>query len=361
MTPPASALVICTRRIGDVLLATPVMRSLAQTWPGIAVDALVFTGTEGMLAANRDLRRVLTVPERPATGEHASLLARIWRRYDLALSLLPGDRPTLYAFAAGRRRMGTLVDDRKSRWKRRLLHAWAPFDNLDTHTVLMNLRVAELAGATAVPEVAAAWSADDEIVVMSMTPVALRDTPFALLHLFPKFPYKQWHAEGWIALARWLADRGIRSVLTGGPGTEERAYAGTLVPHLPPDAVNLVGHLTLPQAAFLASRARVYVGTDTVVTHLAAAAGAPVVALYGPSNPVKWGPWPRGHGNGNPYAMVGSRTVGNVTLLQGITDCVPCLQEGCERHVRSLSDCLQQMPASRVIAAVAQALEGSRR
>ena len=79
MTPPASALVICTRRIGDVLLATPVMRSLAQTWPGIAVDALVFTGTEGILAANRDLRRVLTVPERPATGEHASLLARIWR------------------------------------------------------------------------------------------------------------------------------------------------------------------------------------------------------------------------------------------------------------------------------------------
>ncbi len=359
MTSPASALVICTRRIGDVLLATPVMRSLAQSWPGIAVDALVFEGTESILAANQDLRDVLTIPERPSAGEHVALFARIWRRYDLALSLLPGDRPTVYAFAAGRRRVGTLVDEPKSGWKRRLLHAWAPFDNLDTHTVLMNLRVAELAGATPVARVAAAWSPEDVLRVMSLAPAPRGDMPFALLHLFPMFPYKQWRADGWIALAGWLADQGIVSVLTGGPGKEERAYAGTLIPRLPPGTVNLVGQLSLPQVAFLASQAQVYVGTDTVVTHLAAAVGAPVVALYGPSNPVKWGPWPRGHGGANPFQRIGSRTVGNVTLVQGIANCVPCLQEGCERHVRSLSDCLQQMPASRVIEAVQRALPGS--
>jgi len=356
MTSPASALVICTRRIGDVLLATPVMRSLARTWPGVAVDALVFAGTEGVLGANRDLRRVLTIPERPTAGEHAALLARIWRRYDLALSLLPGDRPTLYAFAAGRRRVGTLTDEPKSRWKRRLLHDWVPFDNLDTHTVLMNLRVAELAGATPVPEVAAGWSPEDELTVMSVAPAARADAPFALLHLYPMFPYKQWHAEGWVALARWLAERGIVSVLTGGPAREERAYAGALIPRLPPGTVNLVGQLSLPQVGFLASRARVYVGTDTVVTHLASAVGVPVVALYGPSNPVKWGPWPKGHGSRNPFEKVGSRSAGNVTLVQGIAPCVPCLQEGCQRHVGSLSDCLQEMPASRVIEAVERAL-----
>ncbi|MCI3953940.1 MAG: hypothetical protein K0R53_3440, partial [Burkholderiales bacterium] len=47
----------------------------------------------------------------------------------------------------------------------------------------------------------------------------------------------------------------------------------------------------------------------------------------------------------------------NVTLLQGLASCAPCLNEGCERNIASFSDCLQELPASRVIAAIAAALE----
>jgi UDP-glucose:(heptosyl)LPS alpha-1,3-glucosyltransferase len=50
--------------------------------------------------------------------------------------------------------------------------------------------------------------------------------------------------------------------------------------------------------------------------------------------------------------MMGSQRVNNVVLLQGEGDCVPCLDEGCERHIASLSDCLQQIPATSVIAAI---------
>lgn len=356
MNPPASVLVVCTRRIGDVLLATPVMRSFRRAWPEAAVDALVFKGTEGILAPNPDLRRVLTVPERPGRAAHAGFLAGLLRRYDLAASLIPGDRPTLYAWAAGRRRVGTLVDDAKNRWKQRLLHAWAPFDNLDTHTVLMNLRVAELAGAVPVPEVVVAWTPEDVGRVESLVPFVAERRPFALLHLHPQYPYKQWHAGGWIELTRWLTDHALPVVLTGGPSAAEREYVDALLPQLPSITLNLAGRLSLSQVGFLASCARVYAGPDTAVTHIAAATGVPVVALYGPSNPVKWGPWPRGHRGGNPFELRGSRSVGNVTLLQGIADCVPCLQEGCERHVNSRSDCLQQMPAARVIEAVEAAL-----
>src|SRR5690606_11591546 len=109
-TPPKSVLVIVTRRIGDVLLATPLVRSLKQAWPDAAIDALVFDGTEEILAANPDVRRVHAVPERPGLRRHLALLAPLVRRYDLALSLVPGDRPTLYAFIAGRRRAGLLID-----------------------------------------------------------------------------------------------------------------------------------------------------------------------------------------------------------------------------------------------------------
>ena len=98
---PRAVLVIVTRRIGDVLLATPLIRSVKQAWPEAALDVLVFEGTEGVIAANPDVRRIVTVPQRPRLARHLALLAGCWRRYDVALSLVPGDRPTFYAFVAG--------------------------------------------------------------------------------------------------------------------------------------------------------------------------------------------------------------------------------------------------------------------
>lgn len=89
-----SALVVCTRRIGDVLLATPVVRSLKSAYPDAAVDMLVFDGTQDVVAAYTDIRRIWTIPERPPIGTHVALLRSIWRRYDVALSVLAGDRPT---------------------------------------------------------------------------------------------------------------------------------------------------------------------------------------------------------------------------------------------------------------------------
>ena len=63
-TPPRSVLVIVARRLGDVLLATPLIRSVKRAWPDAAVDVLVFEGTQGVLANNPDVRRVLAVSER---------------------------------------------------------------------------------------------------------------------------------------------------------------------------------------------------------------------------------------------------------------------------------------------------------
>src|SRR5713101_1309555 len=65
MNLPASALVVATQRIGDVLLATPLIRTLKRAWPHARIDALVFESTKNILAANPDLHEVITIPERP--------------------------------------------------------------------------------------------------------------------------------------------------------------------------------------------------------------------------------------------------------------------------------------------------------
>jgi len=351
--PPAEVLVVVTRRIGDVLLATPLIRSLRSAWPRTAIDVLVFEGTQGALTGNADIRRVLTVPQRPGAGRHLALLAALARRYALALSLVPGDRPTLYAFIAGRRRAGLLTDSPKERWKRKLLHAWVPFDNLNTHTVRMHLALAQALEVPASNDVHVGWSdADARQVDLLLGSGAARQR-LAVFHAYPKYRYKMWPQEQWIALGHALAQRGYRIALTGSPDAAEMAYLAELAARLPSGTLNAAGQITLAGSAYLVSRGTVYIGTDTAMTHVAAALGVPTVALFGPSNPVKWGPWPRGHAvERNPWRRCGSQRVANVALLQGAQACVPCLLEGCDRHVDSVSDCLLHMPPEKVLAAV---------
>lgn len=352
MTKPSAAaksrvLVVVTRRIGDVLLATPLIRSLKQAWPDARIDALVFAGTRGVLEGNPDLERIHVVAERPRFAEHAALLAGLFRRYDLALSLVPGDRPTLYAWIAGRQRIGLLIDRAGQRWKRHFLDRWVDFDPDNTHMVRNHLALAAALDIPPIAEVVPAWRDDDVAAVDALLGASCG--PFAVLHPYPKFRYKMWHESGWIEVARWLHGNGFRVLLTGGPDADERAYVEAIARQFP-DALNLAGQLTLGGIAVLLSRAKFYVGPDTAITHLAAASKVPTIALFGPSDPVKWGPWPHNQAAAaNPWQRLRNQRCGNVQIIQGRAACVPCGHEGCDRHVDSRSDCLLNIPADSVI------------
>ena len=261
----------------------------------------------------------------------------------------------MYAWLAGRWRAGLVVAELKHRWKTWLLNRWIPFDNVDTHTVLMHLALARTLGIEPCYDVVAAWNDGDRAEVERHMPFSLAE-PYVVLHAYPKFNYKMWRREAWIELARHLQSVGTRVVLTAGPDSAELTFVNLLARELP-GAVNLAGRLTLSQTACLLQHARAYVGPDTAVTHMAAAAGVPVVSLYGATNPVKWGPWPHAYASAvNPWRRLGTQRVNNVTLIQGTTACVPCFNEGCDRQLASYSDCLQQLPVSRVVAALTEAL-----
>ncbi len=348
---PQRILLVCTQRIGDVLLTTPLARSLKRAWPEAQLDVLVLPGTQGALEGNPDIAKVIALPQRVGLLEKIGQLRGLWRRYDLAVSPLPTDRARLFCWAAGRQRVGLLQPRGNERLKALLLNRSANFDDLDTHTVAMGLRIAELLGIAPVAEVvppAAPW----EPVAEKLGAVAAAS--FAVLHPYPKFNYKMWTADGWVALARHLQARGFAVVLTGGPEAAERDYAESIARSVGAGVLNLAGELSLGATAELIRRARLFVGPDTAVTHIAAATGTPTLALFGPSNPVKWGPWPKDRRTlASPWSRQGSGRQGNVHLLQGedARGCVPCLLEGCQRHVDSGSDCLTTLPAARVIAA----------
>ena len=350
----SSVLLVVPQRIGDVLLATPIIASLKHSWPGVMIDVLVFAGTQSILAGNADVRSIIIVSQSEGIPQKLAMFRRLWRDYDLAITVLCGDRPLLYTWAAGRYRVGPVQTEVPSHaWKRWLLSRYIAFDDRNTHTVRMGLQVAQLAGTTPIARVQACWSEEQGRTALRVWNEALGKRPFAVLHPTPKFRYKRWHAGGWRELAGWLLAKGMQVVLTGGNEEQERAYARDIFPKLPPGVHDLIGRHSLGEVAALLTHARVYIGPDTVTTHMAAALGIPTVALFGPSNPVKWGPWPKDHpAASNPYTLNGTQRAGNVVLVQGEGSCVPCFLEGCDRHVNSYSQCLQTMSADKVRSAI---------
>jgi len=355
--PPRRILLACTQRIGDVLLATPLARSMKRAWPQAEMDMLVFRGTEGVLEGNPDIAQVIVVPRRAGFGERWHELRGLWRAYDLAVSPLPTDRARIYCWAAGRHSCGLIQTKRSDRHKALLLNRWRYFDDLDTHTVSMGLALTELLHIAPSFEVVPPCVSPAKLDGLLAHLAPMDGKPFAVLHPSPAFAYKMWTSEAWLALARWLKERDLEVVFTGGPELGEVAYVEAIAQQV--GGLNLAGRLSLAQTAELIKRARIYVGPDTVVTHIAAATGAPTIALFGPSNPVKWGPWPKDWiSHDSPWQRRGSARQGNVFLIQGPGDCVPCMQEGCERKVDSRSDCLLNLDAGVVIRAAASMLSG---
>jgi len=345
LPPRPKILVIALRRLGDVLLTTPLIRSLRRAHPDAAIDALVFADTAGILAGNPDLTGVVTMPARPTPFESLKLAARLWRRYDLAISTQSGDRPTYFALVAGRRSVASVEARLSGRLKRSLLSRSVPYAG-GVHRVEEILRLADLIG---VPRAG-------ELVPPRPRAMEPPREPYAVIHAAPMFRYKQWTKTGWRALAAFLAGRGLTVVATGGPAESERRYLDKIWGEGAPPVVRRDGQLDWAELSGLLSKAQVYVGPDTSVSHLAAATACPTVAIYGPTDPRLWGPWPVG---GLATMWQASGTVqrrGNVWLLQNPLPCMPCQLEGCERSLESYSACLDELPPERVIAAVEMAL-----
>lgn len=339
-------LVIVLRRLGDVLLTTPLIRSLRRAWPDATIDALVFADTTEILEGNPDLNDVVTMPTRPTMGQGLALALQLWKRYDLAVSTQCGDRPTFFAAVAGRVRIGPFEANRGGRLKRLAYRRSVPYA-AGVHRVEEILRLADLLGIAREPELVCPRAADCDDVPLG---------PYAVIHAAPMFRYKQWTKNGWRELAAALTARGLSVIATGGPAQSEREYLDDVWSGISTPVCRLDGRLNWPQLAGLLANACIYIGPDTSLTHLAAASGCPTVALYGPTDPRLWGPWPTG-GLDTMWTATGTiQHRGNVWLVQNALPCTPCQLEGCERRLDSHSACLDELPAALVVAAMDQAL-----
>ena len=100
--------------------------------------------------------------------------------------------------------------------------------------------------------------------------------------------YKLWPLAGWEQIMTWAARQGVHGLIISGPAEQAHNTHLAHSAHFPPwpQAQNL----PLPYLAALLARCQVVVGHDSGITHLAAAVGTTTLALFGPTDPLLWGP-----------------------------------------------------------------------
>ena len=338
------ALMVVCRYLGDVLLATPLAESLCRA--GYRVDWVVAPGTESILEQQSCADQVFVTGPTSPLRQQLDTGRRLWRKYDLAFALPSNDRSMLLSLAASRTVHAMIpANRRQDAWKRHVSKVWADYTP-GAHMVALACNLAEASHLPACRDVQIQWSEDDMQQVFASLPWA-ENTPFLHIHPFARWPYKWWRKAAWQQLIQAALDRDLKVVLTGSPTELDKAEE--IVTNFPPSDVHIAaGTFNWRQLACLSKYAAAYIGMDTANTHLAAAAGANVVALFGPTDPRIWGPWPNGFAGSSPWQASspdGIQRQGNISLLQGRQDCIPCQLEGCDKRQDSISLCLKEMQA----------------
>lgn len=358
-------LIIKFKHIGDVLLSVPTLNVLADHFPGAEISYLVVRGTEAMVDSHPRVKRVAVFDRGLGLWGQFALIWRLRREgFDLSVDLCGGgDRGAIWSFLVGARyRLGTLPINKGAgmKGKRLMFTHVAPVPHLRKHAVMRDLGVVQPFGMDTddprldlfVPE-----ETGQQVADLLADKGLAGGVPFVVVHPTSRWFFKCTDdaAMGQV-IDRLEEKKGLRVVLTSGPGSEELERVEAILATCKSNPVVLAGQLSLHQLAGVIARARLYLGVDSAPSHMAAALGVPCVVLFGPTGPYNWGPWPN-NGNLDPYPNdSGVQRSGSYTVLQKGWDCVPCGMAGCEHS--KISRCLMETTADEMMSEIELLLAG---
>ena len=294
-------LIVRPDHLGDVLLSTPAIQALKRSHPALSIHVLCGEWTAAVLASYDEIDRVLTLPF-PGFQRASSSALSPWR---LAIETARRLRRIGYASAIVMRPdhwWGALVAHMAG-IPRRVgydLENVAPFlteavEFKYGHAVEQNLRlVSPWAGDLDAADIRLEYplqAADREYAS------ALIDSwqvgagkPIVCIHPGSGAASKLWRADSWAQVGDQIAaELGATIIFTG--TQSEAALIAEIAESMTAKAVRIAGETSVGQLAALYARSRAVLGPDSGALHLAAAVGAPTVALFGPADPAEFAPW----------------------------------------------------------------------
>jgi ADP-heptose:LPS heptosyltransferase len=191
---------------------------------------------------------------------------------------------------------------------------WIPVPTPDVHAVDRYLEINDLLGLDwGPPDFAIHLPPDTESTTQSLLDSAgIRREPFALIVPGTIWQTKHWRPEGFAEVARYLASRGLRVIVGGTPAERELT---SRVARDCPGACDLAGRTSLAEFTSLIRRSAICVTNDSGSMHLAVALNRPVVSAFGPTSPLRTGPYQR------PQAVVRAGVACSPCYLRKLSQC----------------------------------------
>jgi heptosyltransferase-3 len=264
-------LFVTATRIGDAVLSTGLLSHLIERFPGARLTIAAGPVAAPLFEAIPGLDRLIVLRKRRFSLHWLALYARtLGRRWDLIVDLRGS--ALAWLLRAGERRVTAKGDPHE-------------------HRVRQLARLFDLA----TPPSPVIWTAPyhDRVAEALVPPGG----PVLAIGPAANWRGKEWRAERFAELARRLTMpeapfAGARVAVLA--AANERAQAAPLLAALPSGRViDLVGKTDLLTAAAVLRRCALFIGNDTGLMHIAAAAGAPTLGLFGPSPVAQYAPWGR--------------------------------------------------------------------
>ncbi len=320
-------LVVKLRSIGDTVLSTPALIALRRFLPNAQIDILLEDWVAPLLDGFDAVDNVISVEKGPVERLKLALNLRR-RKYDTAFNLHGGTTATFFAAASlARHRIG-YADYQYPFLYNHLLSSSADFwQRKKTHSAEQQLALLGFVGVpvedqpesrlavtpSALKSLAEKFAAEqhkqgekwDEttstsgsLPYVNPNPATSRgshhinglldDIQYALLHPASAFFTKQWPTENFARTAEFLAAKGIRTIAVASKKESDVLHNLKRISGV---AITTFDDLTLPEITALASQAKIFVGNDSGIAHIAAAVNTPSVVIFGSSNRHHWHPW----------------------------------------------------------------------
>jgi ADP-heptose:LPS heptosyltransferase len=257
-------LFVTANRLGDAVLSTGLLDHLIHIYPAARITVACGPVAAGIFQRMPNLERIVVFSKQPF-GRHWLPLwgTTVTQWWDLVVDI----RGSALSWLIPARR-------------RAIMHPTTG------HKTLQLARVLNL--ETAPPPVA--WFAPEDIATASR--LLPRGRPVIVLAPTANWAPKVWPTERFVALFQRLTETllpGAVPVVIAGPGETEAAIARRVIQGLP-GTIDLVDRLSLPRIAALLAQSSLFVGNDSGLMHLAAAAGAPTLGLFGPTSAEEYAP-----------------------------------------------------------------------
>jgi lipopolysaccharide heptosyltransferase I len=280
-------LIVRLGALGDVVHAIPAAAAIRAALPAARIDWLVE-------AKHRPIVDLVTVVDRVVPLEGRSV--RAWvnavrrlrqGRYDIAIDLQGLMKSAVFARASGALRVaGFSIWHLREKGARPFYSETGGEDHAD-HVVQKNLQLLRDVGIEA--RRVEFPLADVASAAVEAVRGALAGAPFALINPGAAWPNKQWPPARFGEVAAFLRDvRGLPSIVLWGPGEEALADAVIAASQ---GAARRAPSTTIADLLALSRAASLVVSGDTGPLHVAAAVGTPAVAIFGPTDPARNGPW----------------------------------------------------------------------